>query len=369
MAGSTIGEIFRVNTYGESHGIAVGAVIDGCPSGVFFDIDFIQKELDRRKPGLSGFSSARKENDKLEVVSGVFDGITTGTPISLSIRNYDHNSSDYSHIKDIYRPSHADLSYDLKYGFRDYRGGGRASGRETVARVAAGAVAKLVLREIGVNVNAYTSSIGKIKIDEENIDFEFCKSNSLCMPDKLAYEQSKRYIESAKENGDSVGGVVTCVVTGMKAGIGEPVFKKLDGVISQAVMSIGGAKAIEFGSGFLSSQKTGFENNDGLFFDGEIKKSSNNSGGVVGGISDGDKVIFKTYFKPTPSISRTQTTVNTNNENIEININGRHDPIIVPRAVVVVEAMASIILVDYIFQNMLSKISSIKNFHQNLSNV
>lgn len=362
MSGSIYGKNFQISTWGESHGKALGVVIDGCPAGIELCESDIQKDLDRRKPGMSKFSTPRKEDDTVEILSGVFEGKTTGTPISLIIYNNNQRSADYSEISKYYRPGHADYVYDQKYGFRDYRGGGRSSARETAARVAAGAVAKKILNELGVDIFAYTSSIGPITIDRARFDKDELYNNPLVFPDKIAFEQACEFLDQKRAEEDSVGGIVECIVSQMPVGIGEPVFEKLDAALAKAIFSIGAVKGLEFGSGFQAATKTGSENNDGYqYIDGHVTKLSNNAGGIVGGISDGSDILMRVAFKPTPSIHKTQSTITNTNESIQINIKGRHDPIVVPRAVIVVEAMTAITLVDYIMQSMLSRIDLIKN--------
>jgi chorismate synthase len=362
MSGSTIGKIFSVTTWGESHGKALGVVVDGCPAGIPLCEEDIQKELDRRKPGQSPYSTPRKEEDRVNILSGVFEGITTGTPISLVIFNHDQRSKDYSQIADVFRPGHADYTYHQKYGIRDYRGGGRASGRETVARVAAGAIAKKILSQLGVQILAYTLSIGHIKIDPERYDSSEIYRNPLAMPDKEAAGRAAEYIQQLKEKGDSAGGVVECIIQGLPGGVGEPVFEKLDAVLGKAILSIGAVKGIEFGKGFEAAYTTGSQNNDPLIYsqDKGLYKETNNSGGITGGISEGFPIVFRAAFKPTPSVRIPQKTVNRNMQNIELSLKGRHDPVIVPRAVVVVEAMTAITLVDYLLQRILSRMDLIK---------
>lgn len=357
---STLGKNFVISTWGESHGKALGVVIDGCPAGISLCEEDIQKDLDRRKPGQSKFSTPRKEEDIVEILSGVFEGKTTGTPISLLIKNTNQQSKDYSQIANYYRPGHADYTYDQKYGFRDYRGGGRSSGRETASRVAAGAIAKKILSTLGIDVLAYTFSIANIEINRDNFNRQEIFDNPLSIPDIEAYKKANNFIEKIKTQEDSVGGVVECIVNGMPAGIGEPVFEKLDAVLAKAIFSIGAVKALEFGSGFECTKMLGSENNDNYYYNNGIKKFSNNSGGILGGISDGSEIIMRVAFKPTPSIHKLQKTVTKDNQNIDIQITGRHDPIIVPRAVIVVESMTAITIVDYILQSVLSKISTIK---------
>lgn len=362
MSGSVLGNIFKISTWGESHGKALGVVIDGCPSGISLCEDDIQQDLNRRRPGLNSYSTKRNEGDKVEILSGVFQGKTTGTPISLIVYNKDHHSADYSKIAEYYRPGHADYTFDEKYGFRDYRGGGRSSGRETLSRVAAGAVARKFLKELRIDVYAYTYSIGNIEINRNNFNKTEIYKNSTFMPDKYAAEKASIFLDECIKNENSAGGIIECIINGMPKGVGEPVFNKLDAVLAKAMFSIGAVKGFEIGSGFNCSKMTGYENNDQFFADefGNISKLSNNSGGILGGISDGDDIIMRVAVKPTPSIHKTQKTVNKNNENIEINITGRHDPIIVPRAVVVVESMALLSIADYILQSMCSNISSVK---------
>ena len=357
MAGSSFGDIFKVTTWGESHGAGLGAVVDGCPAGLEINEEYIQSFLDRRKPGQSEFTTKRSEADAVKIMSGVFEGKTTGTPISLVIENTSQISKDYSNIMDVYRPGHADFGFDTKFGFRDYRGGGRSSGRETAGRVAAGAVAMKLLEKYGIKINAYITQIGDIKIDRNAFDLEEAKKNALCMPDKAAAEKAAEYLKSLMEDKDSSGSMVECVVTGMPVGVGEPVFDKLDARLAYAIMSIGAVKGVEFGDGFDVVSCKGSENNDQFYMeDGKVCKKTNHSGGVLGGMSDGADIIFRAAFKPTPSIYQKQNTVNRNGQNVEIEIKGRHDPIIGPRAVVVVETMAAITIADLLLQNQNSKL-------------
>ncbi len=358
MAGSTYGTIFSITTWGESHGAGVGVVIDGCPAGLSLCEEDIQIYLDRRRPGQNSFTTARKEADQAIILSGVFNGQTTGTPISIMINNTDHRSHDYSKIKDIYRPGHADYTFDSKYGFRDYRGGGRSSGRETIGRVAAGAVAAKILRQLGISVSAYTKSIGNICIPESEYEFAAICNNPLYMPNDKYAKKAACYLEECKNNNDSTGGIIECIVNGLPAGIGEPVFEKLDANLSKAILSIGSVKGVEFGDGFHVSKMTGSENNDSFQINKttrEIEKKTNHSGGILGGISDGGQVIFRAAFKPTPSISQPQHTVSVNKEETTITVTGRHDPVIVPRAVVVVEAMTAVTVLDMLLINMTSR--------------
>ncbi|MBR1598569.1 MAG: chorismate synthase [Lachnospiraceae bacterium] len=365
MAGSTIGTIFRISTWGESHGKALGVVIDGCPAGLALSEADIQPYLDRRKPGQSKFTTPRKEADEIEILSGVFEGKTTGTPISMILYNTSQQSRDYSEIASYYRPGHADYTFDAKYGFRDYRGGGRSSGRETAARVAAGAVAIKLLKELGISFTAYTRSIGDIEISYENFDADEITNNMLYMPDKDASEKAGEYIEAISKEHDSIGGVIECRISGVPAGIGDPVFDKLDANLAKAVMSIGAVKGVEIGDGISVSKKKGSEDNDSfkLSSDNTIIKNTNHAGGILGGISDGSEILVRASFKATPSILKEQATVNKEGEEISVSIKGRHDPVIVPRAVVVVEAMTAITILDSILINMSSTIDNIKAFY------
>lgn len=370
MAGSTFGQLFSITTWGESHGAGIGVVIDGCPAGLPLDADDIQKYLDRRKPGQSKFTTARAESDRVEILSGIFDGHTTGTPISLLVRNADQHSKDYGNIKDCYRPGHADFTFDQKYGFRDYRGGGRSSGRETIGRVAAGAIAAKLLLELGVTVTAYTKSIGPFTVPEQEYDFEQITENKLYMPHAGIASQAAGYLQDCIREQDSCGGIIECRIDGMPAGIGDPVFEKLDANLAKAVMSIGAVKGFEIGDGFAAAASRGSSNNDCFCLDGsgQIRKATNHSGGVLGGMSDSDTIVFRAAVKPTPSISSAQHTVLNSHdrqpEETDIVIHGRHDPIIVPRAVVVVEAMAAVTVLDALLKNMSAKLDSIRSFYK-----
>ena len=361
MAGSTFGTNFRITTFGESHGKALGVIVDGCPAGLELNEDDIQKYLDRRKPGQSAYTTKRAESDTVEILSGVFDGKTTGTPISLMVRNTDHHSTDYSEIASYYRPGHADYTFDEKYGFRDYRGGGRSSGRETIGRVAAGAIAAKVLATLSIKIETYAKSIGPVSTENRN-DFDINEKNNnpFCMPSKSAASETKDYLDGIIKECNSSGGVIECVVKGLMPGIGEPVFDKLDAELAKAVMSIGAVKAFEIGIGTDAGAATGLECNDEFIIrDETIKKATNNAGGTLGGISDGSDLVFRAHVKPTPSVSATQKTVNKSMNEIDINIKGRHDPIIVPRAVVVVESMAAITVLDLLMRNMSSKMENL----------
>lgn len=367
MAGSTFGNIFKITTWGESHGKALGVVIDGCPSGLSLCEEDIQPYLDRRKPGQTSISTPRKESDRVEILSGVFQGRTTGTPISLLIPNTSQKSSDYSEIASYYRPGHADYTFDAKYGFRDYTGGGRSSGRETAGRVAAGAIALKILKELGIVVTAYTKSIGPVAIDMSRFHREAIYTTATCMPDELANEKALIYLKECMQNKDSCGGVIECIAEGLPGGIGDPVFEKLDANLAKAIMSVGAVKAVEIGDGILVSQAVGSDNNDAFINqNGKICKKTNHAGGILGGISDGSRIILRAHVKPTPSIFSPQQTVNRNMENIEISIKGRHDPVIVPRAVVVVEAMTALTVLDACMLNMTARLDHMKNFYCSL---
>ena len=348
MAGNTFGEAFKVTTFGESHGAALGCVIDGCPAGLAVDGAFLQAELDRRRPGQGGAAvTTRKEIDTAEILSGVFEGKSTGTPIAILIRNTSQRSGDYSNIQDKFRPGHADYSYFAKYGIRDYRGGGRSSGRETAARVAAGAVAKLLLAQSGIHITAYTKKAAGIACSET--DLTAIEKNPLRACSMAAAAQMQEAIEELRKEGNSAGGIVECRVTGVQAGLGEPVFDKLDALLAHAVISIGAVKGIEFGAGFAAADATGQENND------PIRQGpcfqSNNAGGILGGISNGDELVFRAAVKPVPSIYRTQQTIDTAGNECDILIEGRHDVCLCPRIVPVIEAMTALTLADSLLRN------------------
>lgn len=364
MAGSSIGNIFRITTWGESHGAGLGVVVDGCPAGLPLDETQIQAYMNRRKPGQSVYSTPRREEDTIEILSGIFEGKTTGTPISMMVRNQTQRSSDYSEIASYYRPGHADYTYDMKYGFRDYRGGGRSSGRETLGRVAGGAVALEALKTMGITFTTYVRSIADIEIDYENFDKNEILRNALYMPDAKAAEKAAAYVIEMTKAHDSVGAVVECVITGLPAGIGDPVFEKLTANLAKAIFSIGAVKGFEIGDGFAVAKALGSVNNDAFSIEnGQVVKKTNHAGGTLGGMSDGSPLLFRAAFKPTPSILHTQHTVNKQGEEIEISIKGRHDPIIAPRAVVVVEAMAGITIFDGLLMNMTAKLDNIKSFY------
>lgn len=364
MAGSIFGKHFTIQTFGESHGEGIGVVVDGCPAGLELSHEDIQFYLNRRKPGQSKFATPRKEADEVEILSGVFEGKTTGTPIAMLVRNTSQRSKDYSEIASYYRPGHADFTFDEKYGFRDYRGGGRSSGRETIGRVAGGAIAMKLLSELGISVCAYTKSIGPVSIDYNNFSVESILSTPTSMPDEKASKEAESYLEKCMEEYNSAGGVVECRVNGVMPGLGEPVFDKLDANLGKAIMSIGSIKAFEIGDGTLVSAKTGAENNDSFVMkDGKVTKETNHSGGILGGISDGSEIVLRAHIKPTPSIFSKQNTVNKDGENIEIQIKGRHDPVIVPRAVVVVEAMTAVTILDAMMDNATSKLDNLKKIY------
>jgi chorismate synthase len=365
MAGSSYGNIFRITTWGESHGRGIGVVVDGCPAGLALCEEDIQKFLDRRKPGQSKFTTQRNEADSVEILSGVFEGKTTGTPISMMVWNQDQHSKDYSEIASYYRPGHADLGFDSKYGFRDYRGGGRSSGRETIGRVAGGAIAAKILAQMGITFLTYSKSIGPVSVDPARFDASAITRNKLYMPDEKAAAQASEYLEECLRNTNSSGGTIECIVNGLPVGLGDPVFEKLDANLAKAILSIGAVKGFEIGDGFAVSQATGLSNNDPFaIVDGQIQKTTNHSGGTLGGMSDGSPLVFRAAVKPTPSIAASQQTVNNQGEEISINIKGRHDPIIVPRAVVVVESMAAITILDALLANMTARLDRIIAFYR-----
>jgi len=345
MAGNSFGKLFKLTTFGESHGVAIGGIIDGCPSGLKLDFDAIQNELDRRKPGQSKIVTQRKEPDTVEFLSGIFEGVTTGTPIGFVIKNTNQKSKDYSHIKDVYRPSHADYTYDKKYGVRDYRGGGRSSARETASRVVAGAIAKQMLSSI--KINAFTSSVGDIFIDKpyQDLDFSKIESNIIRCPDEASAEKMIAKVQEVKKQGDTIGGTITCVLQNVPVGLGEPVFDKLHAELGKAMLSINAVKGFEFGSGFCGAKMKGSEHNDKFNEDGTTK--TNLSGGIQGGISNGMDIYFRVAFKPVATTLQKQETINSKGETVEMQGKGRHDPCVVPRAVPIVEAMAALVLADY----------------------
>mgnify|MGYP000462875574 CR=1 FL=1 len=344
MSGNTFGKLFKLTTFGESHGKALGGVIDGCPAGVTLDMTAIRTEMSRRKPGQSSIVTQRKEPDVVEFYSGVFEGKTTGTPIGFAIHNTNQKSHDYSHIKDSYRPSHADYTFDKKYGIRDYRGGGRSSARETASRVVAGAVAKQVLADI--KINAFVSSVGDIFIDKpyQDLDFSKIESNPVRCPDAASAEKMEAYIKQIRKEGDTVGGTVTCVLQNVPVGLGEPVFDKLHADLGKAMLSINAVKGFEYGSGFCGAKMKGSEHND--LFNADGSTQSNLSGGIQGGISNGMDIYFRVAFKPVATIMQEQQTIDKDGNMVKMMGKGRHDPCVVPRAVPIVEAMAALVLAD-----------------------
>jgi len=378
MAGSTFGTLFTITTWGESHGPAIGVVVDGCPAGLPLCEADIQQDLDLRRPGQNAYTTPRNEKDQVSILSGVFEGRTTGTPISLIIYNEDHHSADYSQIKEVYRPGHADYTFDQKYGFRDYRGGGRSSARETIARVAAGAIARKVLASLGITIQAYATTIGPIKADMTVFDAQEIRRNPFRLPDAAAAKEAEIFVQDCMKRQDSAGGIIECVADGLPAGLGQPVFDKLDAKLAQALMSIGAVKGVEIGDGFAAAGSTGSVNNDAFCADdphchaqdpngtpttSRITKKTNHAGGILGGISDGSRLIVRAAFKPTPSIRTEQETVNRNGENVLLSIGGRHDPLVVPRAVIVVEAMTALTLLDLLLQNMGSRMEYLEQIY------
>ncbi len=360
MAGNSFGEIFKITTFGESHGVALGVIIDGCPAGLKIDTAFIQAELDRRKPGQSSIVTQRKEADELEILSGIFEGVTQGTPIGIIIRNADQKSKDYDHIKDSFRPSHADFTYDAKYGVRDYRGGGRSSARETAARVAAAAIAKQLLRHFNIEINAYVSKVGTIALDKDytELDFSQTESNIVRCPDAVTADKMIDLIKEVKKDGDTIGGVISCVIKGVPVGLGEPVFDKLHADLGKAMLGINAAKGFEYGSGFDGTALRGSEHND-LFYKDEhqqIKTQTNHSGGIQGGISNGMDIYFKVAFKPIATIMQEQDSIDKYGNETVVTGRGRHDPCVLPRAVPIVEAMAALVIADHLLRNRSSKL-------------
>lgn len=351
MGGSTFGRQFRITTFGESHGPGLGVIIDGCPAGVAINNDFIQSEMARRRPGQSKIVTQRKEGDTIEILSGVFEGYSTGTPIGMVIYNEDQRSKDYSHIQDKYRPSHADFTFQAKYGRRDYRGGGRSSARETASRVAAGAVAKLFLRELGVSIDGYVNQVGPIVLDIplDQLDFSLTETNPVRCPDPETAERMETLIKAVRKDGDTIGGTVGCVARGVPAGWGEPVFDKLHADLAKAIMSINACKGFEYGSGFAGITLRGSEHNDAFYTDdsGAVRTRTNYSGGVQGGISNGMDIYFRAAFKPVATIVADQESVNEAGEAVTVSGKGRHDPCVLPRAVPIVEAMTALVLADH----------------------
>lgn len=352
------GTLFRISTFGESHGPAIGVIIDGCPAGLSIDEKFIQSELDRRKPGQSKITTQRKEDDTFKILSGVFDGKSTGTPIAIVIDNQDQRSKDYSHLQNTFRPSHADYTYETKYGNRDYRGGGRSSARETAARVAAGAIAKLLLKKSGVDITGFVSQVGEIKADHyTNLDLTKTEDNIVRCPDQATADKMIALIDDVRLNRDTIGGIVTCVIKNTPAGLGEPVFDKLHAELGKAMLSINAVKGFEYGSGFEGIKLRGSQHNDEFFNeDGKIRTKTNHSGGVQGGISNGEDIYFNVAFKPVATIMQDQQSVDKDGNEATVSGKGRHDPCVVPRAVPIVEAMAALVLADFLLRARANKV-------------
>ncbi|MCI8566950.1 MAG: chorismate synthase [Lachnospiraceae bacterium] len=392
MAGSIYGKLFTISTWGESHGKGIGVVVDGCPAGLNICEKEIQDYLALRRPGSSAYTTPRKERDLVTILSGVFEGRTTGTPVSLIVYNEDQRSADYSRLQDTYRPGHADYTFDQKYGFRDYRGGGRSSGRETIGRVAAGAIAQKLLARLGISVRAYAAAIGPVTADPAAFDANEIRRNPFALPDAQAAVRAEAYVQECMRDHNSAGGVIECIADGLPAGLGEPVFDKLDACLGKALFSIGAVKGVEIGDGFAAARATGLTNNDS--FTGShpaaaqstkqagghpapaqnagpagdppvLAKKTNHAGGVLGGISDGSRLIVRAAVKPTPSIAAPQETVNRDGQPVSLSIQGRHDPLIVPRAVVVVEAMTALTLADLLLQNLSSRMEYLEQIYKN----
>jgi chorismate synthase len=362
MAGNTFGQLFRITTFGESHGVAIGVILDGCPAQLPIDLEFIQSELDKRKPGQSKITTQRKESDTVQILSGTFEGKSTGTPIAMLIPNEDQRSKDYSHNTDVYRPSHADYTYDAKYGIRDHRGGGRSSARETAARVAAGAIAKLLLKHHGIEIFAHVSAVGQIQApnlahDDIATLLATREDNIVRCADPATAHQMIEFIDGVRKDGDTVGGKVSCIVKNCPVGLGDPVFDKLHADLGKAMLSINAVHGFEYGSGFIGSEMRGSEHNDIFLANGDQPKTLTNfSGGIQGGISNGMEINFTVAFKPVATIMHNQQTINAAGEAAEIKGKGRHDPCVVPRAVVIVEAMAALVLADHLLRNKTSRL-------------
>ena len=350
MAGNTFGKLFKITTFGESHGTGIGVVIDGCPAGIKLDLIYIQNQLNRRKPGQSKIVTQRKEADEFEILSGTFEGKTTGTPLTLFIANTNQKPKDYEHIKDKFRPSHADFTYAKKYINRDYRGGGRSSARETAARVAAGAIAQQILEQKGIKITAYVSQVGPLEIQQsrEELDFSLIEQTPVRCPDLIKAKEMETYIKKIKKEGDTTGGVVSCIIQGCPVGLGEPIFDRLHAELGKAMLSINACKGFQYGSGFDGVSMRGSEHND-IFVqeNGQIKTTSNYSGGIQGGISNGMDIYFRTAFKPVATIMRPQSSIDVKGNTVTVDGKGRHDPCVVPRAVPIVESMAALVLLDY----------------------
>jgi len=356
MAGNSFGNIFRITTFGESHGSGIGVVIDGCPSMIKIDLPFIQQQLSRRKPGQSTITTSRKEDDELVVMSGIFEGRTTGAPITFFIKNKDQNSDDYTHLKEAFRPNHADFTYESKYGIRDYAGGGRSSARETAARVMSGALAQSILKKENIQINAFVSQVGDIKLKKHYNELNFADIDSTIVrcPDQAMAKQMIEKIELVKSEGDTIGGVITCVIQNLPIGLGEPVFDKLHADLAKAMLSINAAKGFDYGDGFDGLEMKGSDYNDVFIVDQKDNKKvntkTNHSGGIQGGISNGQDVYFRVAFKPVSTIMQTQQTIDKNGQQVEISGIGRHDPCVVPRAVPIVESMASLVIIDHLLR-------------------
>lgn len=357
--GNSFGKLFKISTFGESHGEGLGVIIDGCPAGLEIDEAFIRNEMQRRKPGQSKITTQRKEEDEFRILSGVFEGKSTGTPIGMVIMNTDQKSKDYGHIADKYRPSHADYTYQEKYGIRDYRGGGRSSARETSARVAAGAIAKMLLKHFGISIQAYVSQVGDLKLDKtyQELDLEQTEQNIIRCPDPEMGEKMIDFIDGIRKSRDTVGGVVSCVAKGVPAGLGEPVFDRLNAELGKAMLSINAVKGFEYGSGFEGVKMRGSEHNDAFYTEGDkVRTRTNHSGGIQGGISNGEDIYFKVAFKPVATIMIDQESVNEAGESVTVSGKGRHDPCVVPRAVPIVEAMGALVLADYLLLSRSNKL-------------
>ncbi|PTX19649.1 chorismate synthase [Pontibacter mucosus] len=357
---NSYGKLFKITTFGESHGAAVGVIVDGCPAGLEISVDEIQHALDRRRPGQSDITTPRKEEDRVTILSGIFEGKTTGTPIALVVNNKDQHSHDYSHIEHAFRPSHADYTYTAKYGARDYRGGGRSSARETVARVAAGALAAKLLQHYGISVQSYVSQVGSIKLRKpyQELDLSQIDSNKVRCPDGATAARMIGLIEEARDTLDTIGGVVSCVIQGVPVGLGEPVFDKLHAELGKAMLSINAVKGFEYGSGFEGVKMRGSEHNDEFYTDeeGNVRTRTNNSGGIQGGISNGQDIYFNVAFKPVATILQPQTTINDAGEEITLKGKGRHDPCVLPRAVPIVDAMAALVIADFLLRQRVNKV-------------
>lgn len=359
MAGNTFGTLFRLTTFGESHGVALGGIIDGCPAGLEIDMDFVKSELQRRKPGQSHITTQRKEEDEVKFLSGIFEGKTTGHPIGFTIENTNQKSNDYEHIKDAYRPSHADFTYQEKYGIRDYRGGGRSSARETACRIVGGAIAKLYLKHLNVSIQAYVSQVGHIKLEKkyQELDLSKTEESIIRCPDAATAYKMVSYIEDIRKEGNTIGGIISCVIIGTPVGLGEPVFDRLHADLGKAMLCINAVKGFEYGEGFNSINFKGSELNDAFTStDGKVNTSTNHSGGIQGGISNGQDIYFNVAFKPVATIMQDQQSVDKDGNEMIVKGKGRHDPCVLPRAVPIVESMAALVLVDHLLRNKTSKI-------------